>query len=150
MSLKDDLGMALIFDSLAFLTIISVIGVALMGSVLFTNGNSEIGEYVSSVHSTTLSCTYRSEGVMGLLSLKDVLSVAISTMDHDLWKNISIQMSEIFDAYLEPLYRFYYEAEMGGTSMSFGDGIVLSARDIYTSTIEIGENLSLTLSVCYA
>lgn len=151
---RDKSGMALIFDALVFLTIISVVSVALMNAVCIERDGSEEDNYVSEVHRTALACSFEGEGLASLMTIEDMLVLSILSNDMDRLEEADRQLGEVLNGYLAPLYDFHYKIVVGEATHCFGDENVLENDDIYVSTIdsedESGNELMFVLSVSLA
>jgi hypothetical protein len=151
---KDKSGMALIFDALMFLTIISIISVALMNAVCVERDGSDEGSYVSEVHKVALACTFEGEGLASLMTIEDVIVLSMLSNDTDLLEEADRQLGKILNRYLSPLYDFHYTEVIGGVTNCFGNEIILKSGDIFVSTIEAedenGNEMKFVLSVSFA
>jgi hypothetical protein len=151
---RDKRGMALIFDALVFLTIISVVSVALMNAICIDRSGSETGRYVSEVHGMSLACSFEGEGLASLMTVEDVLVFSMLGNDADRMEQVDRQLGEMLDGYLGPIYDFHHRTVVGDAEHCIGNEKVLENGDLYVSTMESedqnGNKVKFVLSVSFA
>lgn len=150
---RDRRGVALLFDALAFLTIITVVAVAMMQLVRFDRSADDTDTFVEEVHRAVLSTTFSVGGEASPMSLLDALRASYSSGNSSLQREAMDQIDGLLSGYLEPEHRYLWTVEHDGVAMSVGwDGITSEKASLYISHIESkapGSDMTLTLTVAH-
>ena len=128
--------MALIFDAMAFLTIITIVSVTLLQAFCVDDRACATDEYIAEVHRTVLDCTF--EGVTSTpLTLGDAIVSAMTRNDTQMIDRIVSQIDALLASYLDPSYRYHWAAKYLDRSIEVGDDRILDERStIYCTSIE--------------
>jgi hypothetical protein len=116
----DERALALIFDAMAFLTIITIVSVTLL-QAFSTDDNDNMDRYLSDVNQSILGSDLERNGVPTPLSIKDAVVTALVQNDTLLQRTIVEQVERLLTDYLSPQYRYHWTAEYGGRSIHVGD-----------------------------
>jgi len=151
--LHDRRGVALIFDALAFLTIITVVCVATMQLVRIDGTGDETDRFVEEVHRSVLASTASFGDDPTPLSLMDALRSSLRSDNSSLMQEVMGQIEVLLSRYLEPEHRFLWTIEHVGKVTSVGWQDISSVKaSIYVSKIQAqaaGTEVVLTLTVSH-
>ncbi|MFA5313948.1 MAG: hypothetical protein WC375_11660 [Methanomassiliicoccales archaeon] len=154
MARMDRKGMAMVFDALVFLTIISVVSVALMNAICIERTSSGTGRYVSEVHNVALQCSFEGEGLASMMTIEDVLVLSMLGNETIRLEEVDRQLEMILDGYMGPLYDFEHATIIGDKEHRIGNEKILGNDDIFVSTIGTmdvnGNDVRFVLSVSFA
>jgi hypothetical protein len=148
----DKQALALIFDAMAFLTIITIVSVTLLQAFSTDVANGNMDQYLSEVNHSILGSDLERNGVPTPLSIKDALVTALVQNDTLLQRTIVEQVERLLTDYLSPQYRYHWTAEYGGRSIQVGDELLDKGRgSIYSVSMNgsdgQGDLITYTLSV---
>lgn len=147
----DRKGMALLFDALAFLTVITVVATAMMQLVKIDTRDDDTSLMVEEMHQAVLASTFVRGGNATSMSLMDAIRSSLSTGDRELMDSAMGSADQIMKGYLDPTFRYWWSIEYGTSTYSIGDPNVESSRSsIYVSTVKVevsGRHLKITLMV---
>lgn len=118
---EDKKALALIFDAMAFLTIITIVSVTLLQAFSLDGDNGEMDRYLSDVSESILECDLECGDDTSPISVKDAVVTALVQNDTMLQGTIVEQVERALTIYLSPQYRFHWTAEYEGRSLQVGD-----------------------------
>jgi hypothetical protein len=150
---QDRQAVALIFDALAFLTIVTIVAVVMMQMVRVDQSRSGIDKFTGEVHEALLDRTFVIDGNATAMSMIDAIRTSFSNGNLSLRQMVMEQVESTLQAYLEPEYRFEWTADLDGTSYRVGDLPDNGAKlTIYVSVIHAqaaGSEMTMTLRTGY-
>ena len=141
MRLKDRSGMAVLFDALMFLTVMTLVSVSMLTLLGYDQDGSDRQRYVGSVHATILASTISfQEGPP--CTLADLVDSYLRLGDDLLEKRIEDEVRPLLDSYFGPGIEFLWSMESGEVHSSFGSDMYRDAGggDIYVSQLRWQDN----------
>jgi hypothetical protein len=153
--IKDRKGMAALFDALMFLSVMSVVSVAVLAA--FTpdrSGDDDTQSYVQKCHSVLLGMTLRSwsNSSQRLMPVSDAIA-ALLAVDKPLPDRIRTEIDAMIVGLFEPQFQAQWSCTMGGSRLVFGPDLSDRTGDVFVSTLYVSSPsgpCSYVLTVHYA
>jgi hypothetical protein len=144
-------GMALIFDAMAFLTIITIVSVTLLQAFTVDHEGQGMDEHVTDIHKAVMDSTFENDAATAL-TVQDMIVLSLMSNDVIRTEEVREQIDDLLNSYLAPTYRYHWAVEYQGVSFEVGDPRILDERaTIYCSSIESfdarGDRMVMILSV---
>jgi hypothetical protein len=139
--LKDRSGVAVLFDALMFLTVMTLVSVSMLTLLGHEQDGADRQRYVDSVHNTILASTVSfQEGPP--CTLADLVGSFLRLGDDVLEKRIEDEVRSLLDGYFGPGIEFLWSMESGEVHSSFGSDMYRDAGggDVHVSQLRWQEN----------
>ncbi|OPY32015.1 MAG: hypothetical protein A4E32_01624 [Methanomassiliicoccales archaeon PtaU1.Bin124] len=150
--MKQDSGMALIFDALAFLTIITVVAATMMQFVRIDGAADTADDYVEEVHKSMLACTYEDENGPTTMTMIDAIRASFTSSNLSFRNSVKAQAENILSSYLEPTFKYHWCAEMNGHVIeSRASDWTDTKKSVYLSSYDVPGDVAgikMTLQIC--
>lgn len=136
----DKKGLALLFDAMAFLTIITIVSVTLLQAFSLDGDHGETDRYLTDVSQSILGSDLECGDDISPISIKDAVVTALMQNDTVLQRTIVEQVERSLTDFLSPQYRYHWTAEFDGRSLHVGDLQLEKGRgSIYSITMNASD-----------